>query len=137
MDPIVSRKPNLERQKRLFRVKGNCYACDGDIGIFYENYLEKKATARKFLGAAVWGRFMKTEDAIPFEPISSPIMEKRTISGLLLFLFIPKFYQISDGTNENLQVKQVDTQQSGLTIRSFRIVSVLGRGHFGKVIKLN
>uniref|UniRef100_A0A1I7V6I0 Protein kinase C n=1 Tax=Loa loa TaxID=7209 RepID=A0A1I7V6I0_LOALO len=60
LNPVVSRKPKLERQKRLFRVK------------------ERKeiASAKKQLGVAAWSRLMKqfggSQSNESIEPILSP-----------------------------------------------------------------
>ncbi|KAK6113022.1 Protein kinase domain family protein [Brugia pahangi] len=60
LNPVVSRKPKLERQKRLFRVK------------------ERKeiASAKKQLGVAAWSRLMKqfggSQSSESIEPILSP-----------------------------------------------------------------
>ncbi|KAL3070102.1 hypothetical protein niasHS_015529 [Heterodera schachtii] len=55
LDPIVSRKPKLERQKRLFNLK------------------ERKATARRAMGPILWGRFIKGSSPTPqqYEPCVS------------------------------------------------------------------
>jgi serine/threonine protein kinase len=60
LDPVVSRKPKLERQKKLFRVK------------------ERRGidTAKKQMGVAAWGRVLKNgggSNSPTREPITSPI----------------------------------------------------------------
>ena len=47
-------------------------------------FLERKATARKFLGAAVWGRFMKSDQQASFEPITTPFLKQTSLSGMLI-----------------------------------------------------
>uniref|UniRef100_A0AC34GE66 Protein kinase domain-containing protein n=1 Tax=Panagrolaimus sp. ES5 TaxID=591445 RepID=A0AC34GE66_9BILA len=59
-DPVVSRKPKLERQKKLFRVK------------------ERRGidTAKKQMGVAAWGRVLKNgggSNSPTREPITSPV----------------------------------------------------------------
>uniref|UniRef100_A0AC34Q3D6 Protein kinase C n=1 Tax=Panagrolaimus sp. JU765 TaxID=591449 RepID=A0AC34Q3D6_9BILA len=57
-DPVVSRKPRLERQRKLFRVKER----------------RDMTAAKKQMGVAAWGRVLKNgSSSSPTEPITSPV----------------------------------------------------------------
>ncbi|KAE9551371.1 hypothetical protein FO519_005425 [Halicephalobus sp. NKZ332] len=58
-DPVVSRKPKLERQRKLFRVKER----------------KEMTAAKKQMGVAAWGRVLKNggSNSPTREPITSPV----------------------------------------------------------------
>ncbi|KAI3413265.1 hypothetical protein GPALN_010763 [Globodera pallida] len=151
LDPIVSRKPKLERQKRLFNVK------------------ERKATARRAMGPILWGRFIKGNSPTPqqYEPIVSfaftptpivaagdtttttmttPVLGKRPVLELLSepdFALAPVKGKDAAAVvfKQHQAVQPLEQHRRpppappiSLSIDDFRLIAVLGRGHFGKVI---
>ncbi|VDM61174.1 unnamed protein product [Angiostrongylus costaricensis] len=98
LNPVISRKPKLERQKRLFKRKD-------------------MAGAKKQLGVHALSRMLKGREDEPIvdygiERPGGPLKAPKQPP--------PAAPVLSSGTS--------------LSINMFRMVSVLGRGHFGKVI---
>ena len=124
LDPIVSRKPNLQRQKKIFNVKE----------------IKTKADTRKQMGPSVWGRLVNKGSAAnvaaqPFEPVISvggPAKEAAAAQ--------PTHRQEAEkrAHDEPKQLRkqppEPGQEPQTLGIENFRLISVLGRGHFGKVI---
>uniref|UniRef100_A0A158Q8X1 Protein kinase C n=1 Tax=Elaeophora elaphi TaxID=1147741 RepID=A0A158Q8X1_9BILA len=86
LNPVVSRKPKLERQKRLFRVK------------------ERKeiASAKKQLGVAAWSRLMKqfggSQSNESIEPVLSPTyggLYTTTTTSTTATAFLPPMSKIA------------------------------------------
>uniref|UniRef100_A0A914VE41 protein kinase C n=1 Tax=Plectus sambesii TaxID=2011161 RepID=A0A914VE41_9BILA len=200
LNPVVSRKPKLERQKRLFRVKER----------------KEMAGAKKQMGVAAWSRLMKqfvphtchdttnqtlsppvtasafglskgtttpTRSSTADRPLTStgmsesvsppPTMKEKQMSvppttassthnrhprqtsiqvdDLRTALHsesltdteqrrrqsspnVYKVHQQHSGTNLHTTSSVASTTGRHMTLDKFRLISVLGRGHFGKVI---
>uniref|UniRef100_A0A915M9N8 protein kinase C n=1 Tax=Meloidogyne javanica TaxID=6303 RepID=A0A915M9N8_MELJA len=127
LDPTVSRKPNLQRQKKIFMVKE----------------LKTKADTRKQLGPSVLGRLVNKSNsaAQQFEPVVSIGPNDNETSSKEV-----ESTKRFGGNHQNKKhsytplnlrdhTKQLEiTPPQSLSIDQFRLISVLGRGHFGKVI---
>ncbi|VDL71238.1 unnamed protein product [Nippostrongylus brasiliensis] len=154
LNPVISRKPKLERQKRLFRVK------------------ERKdmAGAKKQLGVHALSRMLKGRENEPIVDYGSAAFQqvhglpKASLSSSTRdmtkerhpdLLRLSQIAQSSFGepsttqphkhtylqnevplpvTHPSLDIAPLSTKGASLNIDMFRMVSVLGRGHFGKVI---
>ncbi|KAF7635819.1 hypothetical protein Mgra_00004731 [Meloidogyne graminicola] len=129
LDPTVSRKPNLQRQKKIFMVKE----------------LKTKADTRKQLGPSVLGRLVNKSNsaAQQFEPVvsigptdidtSTKEIELTKRQGGYREIPGKKLPTPSLNLREHTKHLEIISPQA-LSIDHFRLISVLGRGHFGKVI---
>ncbi|KAL7078317.1 hypothetical protein ACQ4LE_001925 [Meloidogyne hapla] len=129
LDPTVSRKPNLQRQKKIFMVKE----------------LKTKADTRKQLGPSVLGRLVNKSNsaAQQFEPVvsigptdidasSKEIESTKRFGGNREQHNKKHSYPALNLRDHTKQLEIIPPQ--ALSIDQFRLISVLGRGHFGKVI---
>ncbi|CAK5072759.1 unnamed protein product [Meloidogyne enterolobii] len=127
LDPTVSRKPNLQRQKKIFMVKE----------------LKTKADTRKQLGPSVLGRLVNKSNsaAQQFEPVVSigPNDNETSSKEVESTKRFGGNHQNKKHSYTPLNLRDHTKQleiipPQSLSIDQFRLISVLGRGHFGKVI---
>nr|CAD2173153.1 unnamed protein product [Meloidogyne enterolobii] len=127
LDPTVSRKPNLQRQKKIFMVKE----------------LKTKADTRKQLGPSVLGRLVNKSNsaAQQFEPVVSigPNDNETSSKEVESTKRVGGNHQNKKHSYTPLNLRDHTKQleiipPQSLSIDQFRLISVLGRGHFGKVI---
>ncbi|KAI6191453.1 Kinase domain protein [Aphelenchoides bicaudatus] len=113
-DPIEGRKPRLERQKRLFNVKNR-----------------DAVKTKKLLGLPAWARFLKSSSHSSAAEIPEPVVSFPGYTALKKSTIVPE----PPFAHQTI-AKKITTEHAGKTCRleDFRMVSVLGRGHFGKVI---
>lgn len=118
LDPIVSRKPNLQRQKKIFNVKEMT-----------------KTDTRKQMGPSVWGRLVNKGSSAQqqFEPVISIVPTVKEVplksehKELIVSSMPLERHKIPSEPQKRIP-------PLALTIDDFRLIAVLGRGHFGKVI---
>ncbi|KAI1730439.1 protein kinase domain-containing protein [Ditylenchus destructor] len=77
LDPIVGRKTKLERHKRLFHMKGWLLICK--IAHIYFSERKEVTNAKKQLGVAAWGRFLKRGGGA--SPTREPTISPLTFDG--------------------------------------------------------
>uniref|UniRef100_A0A671RIK5 protein kinase C n=1 Tax=Sinocyclocheilus anshuiensis TaxID=1608454 RepID=A0A671RIK5_9TELE len=124
-NPVIERHPKLQRQKRIFpKEKG-------------KNFLR---AAQMNMNFATWGRLMmsvlppcnSTVTALspplpgsePMSPPSNPTTDA-SLSGVCLLFFSVSLYVV---------YILFHRRKEGMQMEDFNCISVLGRGHFGKVL---
>ncbi|CAI5455679.1 unnamed protein product [Caenorhabditis angaria] len=177
LNPVVSRKPKLERQKRLFRVKGAENAgAKKQLGVFAFSRLIKSRGNEPVVefnsrtnGSTPYGASSSSSTSttyysqigMPSSSASSSQPSSSTSSAFQNSVFQPrkstkkKDVVAPPSAKEQLAVDTIPVERvqppvpavrqqsldyfingqgAALTIDQFRLISVLGRGHFGKVI---
>ncbi|XP_034047578.1 serine/threonine-protein kinase N2 [Thalassophryne amazonica] len=147
LNPVIERRPKLQRQKRIFpKQKG-------------KNFLR---AAQMNMNFATWGRLMMSilPPCTSLEPLSPPLagstgpasMSSTPRESVVMSLDFseerPRSPHLAEkmirntpvfaADNRNLKSKDQDTshlkRREGLQMEDFTWISVLGRGHFGKVL---
>uniref|UniRef100_A0A8C9SXV8 protein kinase C n=1 Tax=Scleropages formosus TaxID=113540 RepID=A0A8C9SXV8_SCLFO len=105
-NPIIDRVPRLRRQKKIFsKQQGKAFLRSRPVNV----------------DIATWVRLLK--NAIPTSSVTPK--HAHTTSGWFLIMSSLKY------TLSGTQIKQKKTP---LCLQDFRLIAVLGRGHFGKVL---
>uniref|UniRef100_A0A668AUK6 Protein kinase N3 n=1 Tax=Myripristis murdjan TaxID=586833 RepID=A0A668AUK6_9TELE len=120
INPVIERHPKLQRQRRIFpKEKGKDFLRAGQMNMNF----------------ATWGRLMMTmlpacsslEALSP--PFESSCMRLKSICVLKLRDFEMHLCQL-----HTLHLLSLCSRKEGLQMEAFNCISVLGRGHFGKVL---
>uniref|UniRef100_A0A8B9LW15 protein kinase C n=1 Tax=Astyanax mexicanus TaxID=7994 RepID=A0A8B9LW15_ASTMX len=136
INPVIERHPKLQRQKRIFpKEKG-------------KNFLR---AAQMNMNFATWGRLMMsvlppcsstiTAMSPPLAASDLPSPPLPTGNSAVVKLNFseerppkpPRLYLTKTPSSES-PVSMVNPQHTGLQMEDFKCISVLGRGHFGKVL---
>uniref|UniRef100_A0A669DUC3 protein kinase C n=1 Tax=Oreochromis niloticus TaxID=8128 RepID=A0A669DUC3_ORENI len=133
INPVIERPFKLQRQKRIFpKEKG-------------KDFLR---AAQMNMNFAAWGRLMMSilPPCNSLEPMSPPLAAPSTTSTLSPFASLVSgnkdtdfyfFSEINEGLYQELNMCTFVSscrKDKGLQIEDFKCISVLGRGHFGKVL---
>ncbi|CAD6189238.1 unnamed protein product [Caenorhabditis auriculariae] len=154
LNPVVSRKPKLERQKRLFRVREGAdnEGVKKQLGVFaFSRLLRSRGNEPivdfgKGRSSASQSQELGYERNRPFrQSIHAAFGAKRAANSKNVPIPSGREDKDKKRMDEDLSVEAVAVQPpraqpappvttSAFSFEDFRLISVLGRGHFGKVI---
>uniref|UniRef100_A0A8C7HLP5 protein kinase C n=1 Tax=Oncorhynchus kisutch TaxID=8019 RepID=A0A8C7HLP5_ONCKI len=116
--PVIERRPKLQRQKKIFsKQQGNSSFSEKQNTSYF--ILNKRSTERNYMSSVGIKptTLVCKHHALPTEPHRTP----------LVCLYFSIEYMISTSISR-------EEEQFRFSLRDFKCVAVLGRGHFGKVL---
>ncbi|XP_050515217.1 serine/threonine-protein kinase N isoform X8 [Diabrotica virgifera virgifera] len=115
LNPMISKRPKLQRQKRIFK--------------------QVMPRAKQMnINIVTWGRWMKQSSRMPSRQniVLSSTENVTPVYDVANIIRRPPARELT--YRDSAYESKRHSQSGGLNIDSFRLISVLGRGHFGKVI---
>ncbi|CAH1284851.1 unnamed protein product [Diabrotica balteata] len=115
LNPMISKRPKLQRQKRIFK--------------------QVMPRAKQMnINIVTWGRWMKQSSRMPSRQniVLSSTENVTPAYDVANIIRRPAARELS--YRDSAYESKRHSQSGGLNIENFRLISVLGRGHFGKVI---